>query len=115
MEQPAILSGRSKRLQRSRRLRQALAPHRSPQEGAEQDEGVYIEYNDEIHGGYQKIRRCTLARRLFSVDLTQPFRKLPDVDGFDVELDIKDADYAQVCMGLQRIFRDQLQVLIIVA
>jgi hypothetical protein len=91
-----------------------LTFQRAP-EGMEEDDGVYIEYSDQINSGYQKIRRCTLARGQFSVDLVQPFRKLPDIDGFDVELDIKDADYAQLRVGLQRIFRGQLHVLTVVA
>jgi len=53
-------------------------------EGIADDEGVYIEYNDQINSGYDQIRRCSLERRQFSIDLVRPFRNLPEIDGFDV-------------------------------
>ena len=91
-----------------------LTLQRAP-EGIADDEGVYIEHNDQINSGYDQIRRCTLERRRFAIDLVRPFRNLPEIDGFDVELNINDSDYAQLRMGLQRIFRGQLHVLSVVA
>lgn len=80
-------------------------------EGAEDDDGVYLEHTDQINSGYDCIRQCKLKRTLLSVDLSRQLGRLRDVEGFDVRLDIPDAAYTLLLTGLRRVFRDQTHVL----
>ena len=82
-------------------------------EPAANDAGVHLEYSDQLNGAYGCIRRCTLTRTQLSVDLLRQLGNLAGVEGLDVRLQVADADYARLLNGLQRIFRDQPDVLTI--
>jgi hypothetical protein len=85
-----------------------------PPEGtaADEDWGVYIEYDDQINGEFGRIRECRLSRDLLSVDLSRQLGTLVGVDGFDIVMAIDDVSYEQVRTGLPRIFRDDSGLLL---
>ena len=86
---------------------------RSPEgTAADEDWGVYIEYDDQINGDYGHVRKCRLSRDLLSVDLSQQLGTLVGVDGFDIVMAVDDMSYEQVRTGLPRIFRDDSGLLL---
>lgn len=87
---------------------------RSP-EGAAADEdwGVYIEYDDQINGEYGRVHKCRLSRDALSVNLSKQLGSLVGTDGFDIVLAIDDASFERIRAGLPRIFREEPGVLIV--
>jgi hypothetical protein len=86
---------------------------RSPEgTAADQDGGVYIEYDDQINGEHGRVRQCRLSRDLLSVDLSQQLGTLVGVDGFDIAMAIDDLTCKQIRTGLSRIFRDDSGLLV---
>jgi len=76
-----------------------------------EDEGIYLEHRDQINSGYGCIRHCRLSRAQLSVELSRQLGKLVGVEGFDVRLDVEETAYTKLSVGLQRIFRDQVNAL----
>ena len=74
-------------------------------EPPQEDWGVHVEYNDQVTGLYNVVRRCALSRNSLSLELSAPLPTLSQVEGFEVSLSISDAAYAQISAGLRRIFR----------
>lgn len=70
------------------------------------DWGVYMEFDDQINGGYDRVSQCRLSRTTLSVDLSGQLGRLIGVEGFDVGLSLGDELYEQLHAGLSRIFRD---------
>jgi hypothetical protein len=82
-------------------------------EGSADDDGIYLEHRDQINGQYGCISTCRVGRTQLSVDLTRQLGALAGVKGFDVALAIDEASYEKLCAGLQRIFHDHSDVLIV--
>jgi hypothetical protein len=74
-----------------------------------EDSGIYLEYDDQLNGGYGCLAACRVSRGLLSVDLTRPLGQLT-VSGFDVMLRLRAEDAATVRAGLRRIFRGHLNL-----
>lgn len=91
---------------------QYLIFQRGP-EGSTEDWGVYLEYGDQINGGYRCVGQCRLGPEHLSVDLAGQLGSLGGVDGFDVELVLDDESYEQLRTGLRRIFRGQPEALLV--
>jgi len=74
---------------------------------AEEDDGIYIEFDDQSSGGYGYIGACRLSREMMSLDFSKPVTSsLAMLTGLDVNLsDIADDEYAALANGLPRAFR----------
>ena len=82
-------------------------------EGSADDDGIYLEHRDQINGQYDSIRNCRLSRTQLTINLSQQLGTLAGVEGFDVALAVDEASYKRLCAGLQRIFRDQADALVV--
>jgi hypothetical protein len=51
-----------------------------------EDWGVYLEYRDQINGGYDCIKACVLGRERLEVELSKPIDRHKDIEGFHVKL-----------------------------
>ncbi len=71
----------------------------------EEDQGVYLEFDDQINGEYGCVQSCRLSRDRLSVDLSRQLGTLVGVEDFDVALAIDDASFKKLQDGLPRIFR----------
>jgi hypothetical protein len=80
-------------------------------ENSGEDWGIYLEYGDQINGGYNCVRSCRLSRFALHVDLSQPLGRLEGVEGFDVAFRLHDQSYEALCTGLERVFRGMSEVL----
>jgi len=69
------------------------------------DEGIYLEYNDQACSGYNIIAACRFSRESLEVDFSESLGKLKNVTGIDVEFHIDDASYDQFSRGLEQVFR----------
>lgn len=75
-------------------------------EGVSDEPGIYVEYLDQINGGYGCIASCRLDQQSLSVDLCKQLGSLASVNGFDVILRLDSKSHAILKSGMQRIFRD---------
>ena len=82
-------------------------------EGSANDDGIYLEHGDQINGQYGCIGICRVSRAQLTVDLTRQLGALAGVKGFDVALAIDEGSYEKLCAGLQRIFHDHTDALIV--
>jgi hypothetical protein len=69
------------------------------------DWGIYLELDDQINSGYNRVEKCRLRREQLSVDVRQPLGKLTDVDGFDIILALEQESYDDIQRGLLQVFR----------
>jgi len=82
-------------------------------EGSANDDGIYLEHRDQINGQYGCVSNCRISRAQLTVDLTRQLGALSGVKGFDVALAIDEASYKKLCAGLQRVFHDHTDALIV--
>jgi hypothetical protein len=83
------------------------------QDGSSDDWGIYLGFDDQSNGAYNRIQSLRLRRDQLSVDTSPPVGWQKNIDGFDVGLSIDEATYEQVKVGLKRVFRgssDKLKI-----
>jgi hypothetical protein len=71
-----------------------------------EDWGVYLEYRDQINGGYDCIKACTLGRDRLDVDLSKPIDRRKEIDGFHVALALSGEQWESLAAALKKVFRD---------
>jgi hypothetical protein len=81
-------------------------------EEASEDWGIYLEYDDQLHGEYNCVGRCRIGPETLSIDLAHPLVSLPGVTGFDVALQLTSEQLHEVRKGLGRVFRGYLNLLL---
>ena len=81
-------------------------------EGAGEDWGIHLEYDDQSNGEYECVGACRIGSGILSVDLIGPLGQLAGVTGFDVMLRLDTAHLQAVQEGLGRVFRGQAHLLI---
>jgi hypothetical protein len=86
---------------------------RSSEGNDEEDWGIYLEFDDQINSGYERVLRCHLSRDRFSIDLRAQLGSLVGVDGFDVTLALANDLYDGIRLGLPRIFRGVPEALLV--
>ena len=72
--------------------------------GGADDEGVHLEYNDQVNSGYDKIKTCLLARERLRVELTEPIDSEGKYTAVDVELRLGEDAWVLLADGLRKIF-----------
>src|SRR5262249_39344054 len=90
--------------------RRYLTFQRDP-EGAAEDWGVYLEYDDPANGGYGCVAACWLSKDLLSVDLGRQLGRLASVEGLDLPLYLGPEAFATLHEGLQRVFWGEAHLL----
>tara|TARA_R110000868_G_scaffold159_3_gene1718 strand:+ start:105330 stop:105698 length:369 start_codon:yes stop_codon:yes gene_type:complete len=75
--------------------------------GHKEDDGVYIEYKDPIHAGFDVAASVSLSKKQFTLTLKSPLYKLPDVLSFDITLQLSDEDYGRYGTMLEIFFSDR--------
>lgn len=81
-------------------------------EGASEDWGIPLEYDDQINGDYGCVAACRISPVSLSVDLASPLgKRIGDVTGFDVTLRLPPDQLEAVRAGLRRVFRGHLDLL----
>lgn len=88
-----------------------LTFQRSMVEGPD-DWGVYLEYNDQIHGDYDLVSECRLTRDHVEVDLSERLGGLEDIDGFTVSLQVDDETFILFAKGLMKVFQGKARALL---
>lgn len=79
-----------------------------PIEQKDWDTGVYVEFNDQHHGGYDVVSSIDLNLSQLSVALKSPLLGLPDVDGFEIALDCEADAVRAFAHQLVAGFKDRL-------
>jgi hypothetical protein len=87
---------------------------RHEEHGHEDDDGIYIEYNDQIHAGENVVSKVVLNRKFLKIFLSSPLVNLKDVTEFNVDLNITEAEFNQLADGLKFTFWDCMECLEIV-
>ena len=59
---------------------------RYQEHGHKEDDGVYVEYNDALHSGYDLVKKIVISNDKLEVLLNTSLYKLHDVDGFVIDL-----------------------------
>ena len=77
--------------------------------GHEDEEGVYIEFNDQLHAGEDVVEKVILTKDTLSISLSAPLFQLAHATGFEVALDISDEEFSVLRQGLEFIFWDSLE------
>jgi hypothetical protein len=75
-------------------------------EDEEEDWGVHLEYRDQINGGYDCVKACTLGRDSLDVELTKPIDRRKEIGGFRVALALSGEQWESLAAGLKKVFRD---------
>ena len=70
-----------------------------------EDWGVYLEYRDQINGGYDCIKACVLRRERLEVELSKPIDRHKDIEGFHVKLALSDEQRESLAAGLRQVSR----------
>ncbi|MBN2267247.1 MAG: hypothetical protein JW725_02800 [Candidatus Babeliaceae bacterium] len=79
------------------------------------DDGIYVEYNDQLYAGTDCISVCKVSKCKLEISLSSPLYALPDVTGFDIQLDLNDMQYQHVIEALKDIFREQKEKLMLLS
>jgi hypothetical protein len=74
------------------------------------DEGVYVEFDDQVRSGYGLMRRCRLDGQRLSLDLNEYGAALIGAEGFDIILTLHDPSNIQIQDGLRRVCRGMTEV-----
>ena len=83
---------------------------RSHPQGYVGDWGVYFEYEDSSHSGYDCVERCELTRGLLRVKLKELGTRgagcegLDDFDEFAIKLRVGGGDWGRLAAGLREVF-----------
>jgi len=77
--------------------------------GHEDEEGVYVEFNDQLHGGEDVVEKVILTKDTLLISLSAPLFQLDDATGFEVALDITDEEFGVLSKGLEFVFWDNLE------
>lgn len=72
------------------------------------NDGVYVEYQEQVQGGFDVIKRISLSHECLTIDLKSPLLKLPDVEGFDITLNCDEAELVLFGRELQSVFDGRL-------
>lgn len=76
-----------------------------------EDQGVYLEYKDQLNSGYECIARCVLTRKGVDVVLSKPIESLKGIEGFRVKLSVSSPDHEALVKNLWSVFRGKEQTL----
>lgn len=75
-----------------------------PLEQKDWDNGVYVECNKQSHGGFDVVNIITIGAERLNITLKSPLFALPDVNGFDIELDCEPQKIRALAVQLQAAF-----------
>ncbi len=70
------------------------------------ERGIYFEADGPDSGAWDCIGAIRVGRQWLNVDLAAPVPGLPDVEGFDVRLDVDADDFATFSRGVREVFRN---------
>lgn len=76
--------------------------------GHKEDDGVYVEYKDPLHAGFDVVDQVKLSPKQFTLRLKSPLYKLPGVNEFIVDITITEQDCQRYGGLLQTLFADRL-------
>ena len=79
-------------------------------EGDPDDDGVYIEFFQEIASGYDLLSECQITRNKVRIELREPFA---GIIGIDVSLEIADEPFCRYIEGVKKVFHGRLGEIII--
>jgi hypothetical protein len=82
-------------------------------EPGDDDWGIHFEFNDQINGAYECIRRCTVSRRRLQVELTRPIDWQKKISSVDIKLNVPDSEFETFMKMLRRIFRERESLLLV--
>ncbi len=86
-----------------------LCFQRHEEHGHEDDDGIYIEYKDQIHAGENIVSKVILNRETLKIFLSSPLYNLNDVTEFNIGLAIAEVDFNQLADGLRFTFWDCME------
>lgn len=86
---------------------------RYQQHGSAEDDGVYIEFKDSLHCGFDVIQSIALVEKQIHIQLKSPLYQLPSVTGFTIECEALEAQRSALSAVLQQMFSDRLVSLVI--
>lgn len=76
--------------------------------GHKEDDGVYLEYNNELHCGFDVIDKAVFTETLFTIELKSHLHQLPGVEQFLIELSLSNEEVGRYRESLKNIFKDKL-------
>ena len=83
--------------------------------GHKEDDGVYIELNNEQHGGFDVIEAVTLSCSQLAISLKSPLYKMPAVNRIVVDVDLSVSKLQEYGQRLQQLFEQRLVTVEIVS
>lgn len=86
---------------------------RHQQHGGTEDEGVYIEFKDSLHCGFDVIQSIELAEKQVRIQLKSPLYQLSSVTGFAIECKALEKQRAALSEGIRKMFKDRLVNIVI--
>ena len=87
---------------------------RHPGIGHPDDDGVYVEIDDQINSGFNIVERCVLTPDSIRVSLSQPLKGFTTLNA-SFELPLPTAQFAELQQMLNRIFAEHENRLVIEA
>jgi hypothetical protein len=75
--------------------------------GSEEDWGIEIEFDDQINSGYEKIGKCFIHRDRLRVELNDSIGSENQYSGFNVMVQLSEADWTGFVNGLRMVFTGQ--------
>ena len=79
--------------------------------GSQDDDGIYLEYNDQINSAYEIIETLKIDPKQVSVQLSNSIDEANEIDGFMIDLDIDIASHNELIKGLKKIFKGKEEAL----
>lgn len=76
--------------------------------GHKEDDGVYLEYNNQIHAGYDVIAAIELSLQQLKITLTSPLYQLPGVDTVIINVELSEQQLASYGELLVQLFTDRV-------
>lgn len=76
-----------------------------PLDEKEWDNGVYVEFKDQRHGGFDVVSAVELSAKHLKLQLKSPLFALPDVLAFDISVDCDRAMIEALAVQLQAAFQ----------
>ena len=77
-------------------------------EGDTDDDGIYVEFFQEIASGYDILSECSISKGEAHFDFREPFA---GITGVDVLLNVDGAAFAHFAKGLKKVFHGRIEQL----
>ena len=96
---------------RNRNTDEYIMLQRTRPVGSQDDDGIYLEYNDQANSSYEIIKTFEIGPKQIRIQLSKPIDNENDIDEFMLDLHINTESHNVLIKGIKEIFKGKETIL----